>query len=302
MAYRGDYIVSGHFLNVGDYLVSANKVFFAIMQGDGNLCVYKGSSPGDNQGIMWASNSDKGQGNYFLLMQGDGNLCVYKGSSPGDNHGIVWASNSNKGQGNYFLLMQEDGNFCVYKGTGPGNNLGVVWAAGCNVDLNSMNTTDVVYDLDHVTRRNDRILASSTQILENTTSVEQSQNFAVSMTYSESNNWSYSNSTKIGISNTIKAGVPSVAEESVTISVEQTISTTVGGSVTETKSWTHTVPVRVPPHSKVKCVAEISFCDISIPFVSDVIFHFSNGNIKARVPGTYVGNLAYSLQTKWTEI
>jgi hypothetical protein len=29
---------------------------------------------------------------YFLILQDDGNLCIYKGTGPSDNQGIIWSS------------------------------------------------------------------------------------------------------------------------------------------------------------------------------------------------------------------
>jgi hypothetical protein len=35
------------------------------------------------------------QSNYFLILQDDGNMCVYRGSGPNDNQGNIWASGTN---------------------------------------------------------------------------------------------------------------------------------------------------------------------------------------------------------------
>src|SRR5262249_12506057 len=67
--------VTGGTLAAGQYLVSENKQFFLIQQTDGNLCVYKGSSPSDNRGGLWCHNK-VGGGPSFTVMQGDGNLCT----------------------------------------------------------------------------------------------------------------------------------------------------------------------------------------------------------------------------------
>ena len=81
---------AGEFLKTNEYLVSAQKGVFAIVQGDGNFCVYRGTGPGDNKGAITCSNSAGFKGDYFLIMQGDGNLVVYRGTGPGDNKGFVW--------------------------------------------------------------------------------------------------------------------------------------------------------------------------------------------------------------------
>ena len=46
------YLTSGGWLGTNQYLVSMNELFFAIVQGDGNFCVYVGSGPNDNTGTL----------------------------------------------------------------------------------------------------------------------------------------------------------------------------------------------------------------------------------------------------------
>lgn len=41
------------FLSVGEYITDGSM--FMIQQGDGNLCIYKGSGPSDNKGFVWCS-------------------------------------------------------------------------------------------------------------------------------------------------------------------------------------------------------------------------------------------------------
>jgi hypothetical protein len=102
---------------------SASCKFFLTLQGDGNLCLYRGTSPMDNQGVIWCSQtngkqmdpnpewvSSKGKtgvnylisdqtlypnewigsddGSLKLMMQTDGNLVLYTSSSkPGCSSG-----------------------------------------------------------------------------------------------------------------------------------------------------------------------------------------------------------------------
>jgi hypothetical protein len=118
----------GEFLKTYEYLVADNKAFFAVMQGDGNFCVYRGSGPADPKGLAYCTrNTSAGSGLYFATLQGDGNFCIYRGTGPGDNKGFVDCTSSASGAGQYFAIMQGDGNFAVYRGTGPGDNKGLVW-------------------------------------------------------------------------------------------------------------------------------------------------------------------------------
>nr|WP_321396825.1 Vps62-related protein [uncultured Desulfobacter sp.] len=128
MGEKGTLLRCGEYLQTNEYLVSENKLFFAIMQSDGNFCVYRGSGPSDNQGVLWAANKcSETKSDFFAIVQNDGNFCVYKGTGPSDNHGIWWDTHEIADKGDFFGIIQNDGNFCIYKGSGPSDNHGVLW-------------------------------------------------------------------------------------------------------------------------------------------------------------------------------
>ena len=130
-------LTPGQFLQSGEYLVSSNRAYFAIMQTDGNFCVYRGSGPSDNHGVVWAINLENANmalyPGSFAIMQTDGNFCVFRGSDPSHNQGLVWAINLlNANMALYpgsFAVMQDDGNFCVYQDS-PANQGSAVWRSG----------------------------------------------------------------------------------------------------------------------------------------------------------------------------
>ena len=89
--------------------------YFLILQDDGNLCVYLGSSPSDNQGGVWCAmtNGQQQQPNpNFTAAKGKfGQNWISNGTtlSPGD---FVGSTN-----GSIYLLMQSDGNLVLYTST-----------------------------------------------------------------------------------------------------------------------------------------------------------------------------------------
>ncbi|HWZ19428.1 MAG TPA: hypothetical protein VNW73_11570 [Ktedonobacteraceae bacterium] len=100
MANKGSVLTAGQYLSTDDYLVSDNGQYFAIMQGDGNFVLYRGSGPSHNLGYIWAiSHTALPTGPYFAIMQNDGNFVVYKGTGPSNNLGFVWATNTVAGVG-----------------------------------------------------------------------------------------------------------------------------------------------------------------------------------------------------------
>jgi len=117
------------YLATGGYLVSPNKRFFAVQQGDGNFCVYRGSGPDDNKGYLWCHMKHGSNGQYYAVQQGDGNFCTYRGTGPGDNKGGMWC-HMGRGvpkAGQYVFAMQNDGNVCTYPGTYAGGN--AIWCS-----------------------------------------------------------------------------------------------------------------------------------------------------------------------------
>lgn len=55
-------------------------------------------SDGSYSGGGWSNaiyNTQLPESNYFLILQDDGNMCVYRGRGPNDNQGIIWATMTN---------------------------------------------------------------------------------------------------------------------------------------------------------------------------------------------------------------
>jgi hypothetical protein len=109
-------------------------------------------SDGSWSGGGWSNavyNTNNPQSNYFLILQDDGNVCIYRGSGPNDNQGFIWETATNGKQqianpntvatlgkygknwissgstlapgdfigstnGNLQLIMQSDGNLVLY--------------------------------------------------------------------------------------------------------------------------------------------------------------------------------------------
>ena len=86
MANKGSSLATGAYLATNDYLVSANGLYFVIMQGDGNLCIYHGSDPTHQGAFVWNSGVAPGAGVYGATMQNDGNLVVTKGTT------VLWSA------------------------------------------------------------------------------------------------------------------------------------------------------------------------------------------------------------------
>jgi hypothetical protein len=76
-------VVSNDFTNSTKYGIAGNctKISDGTWSGGGySNAVYNTSNPSSN---------------YFLILQDDGNMCIYRGTGPNDNQGFIWCSETN---------------------------------------------------------------------------------------------------------------------------------------------------------------------------------------------------------------
>ena len=111
-------------LAVNQELVPPNGLTHLIMQGDGNLVLYRN----DNSRALWASNT-YGKPVNHALMQGDGNFVCYDAG----NH-AYWASGTDGHPGSY-VVLQDDGNLVVYS-----SNNTPLWASNTVQNWDPMTT------------------------------------------------------------------------------------------------------------------------------------------------------------------
>jgi LasA protease len=90
-------------------LISPNRAYRLVMQGDGNLVEYQAGT------ALWASNTG-GDNGAVVEMQSDGNLVIYL------NGAAKWASNTGGFQGAQ-LVLQDDSNLVMY-----GKQSAILWS------------------------------------------------------------------------------------------------------------------------------------------------------------------------------
>ncbi|MBN2494587.1 MAG: N-acetylmuramoyl-L-alanine amidase, partial [Deltaproteobacteria bacterium] len=107
-------MVSGDRLTRGMSVESCDGRFELVLQGDGNLVLYRGET------ALWATGTC-GQEGQILKMQPDGNLVLYtRSGTPIWNAGTV-------GHPGAWLAVQTDGNLVIYPGPSMSN---AVWSSG----------------------------------------------------------------------------------------------------------------------------------------------------------------------------
>jgi len=71
------------YLMVNDYLVAADRMSHAVLQPDGNLCVFRGDRPQRARSApLWCSGSARSKGDYYAIFGADANLCINRGKAP----------------------------------------------------------------------------------------------------------------------------------------------------------------------------------------------------------------------------
>ena len=298
MANQRSCLATNKFLSVDDCLISNNGLFFAIMQSDGNFCVYRGSGPSDNQGRLWnALKESQPGGQFFAIMQDDGNFCIYRGSGPSDNQGLLWnALNESQPGGQFFAIIQDDGNFCVYKGTGPADNRGNIWSTMAIDPVVDVEISSIEYDVAGAKTLHSAPSELYRQVVTNQTTQPQSSSISGSSSVSETSGWSDSLAVKIGVKTSFKTSIPFVAEGKVTVSVDVTNTYTWNGSKTTTKTWGFNTPVTVDPHRTIVGLISSTLSTIAVPYTLKGTFILKSGiRIPGSVKGLYTGSNSHDL-------
>lgn len=116
------------YLKVNDYLVAPDRKSFAILQPDGNLCVFGGDEPQRKRAQLWCSGSARNHGDYYAILGSDANLCIFRGSAPpahGRSGSSVWCWGDKEQVGGRFFLRVEGAALIAYEFLAfPGNAAG----------------------------------------------------------------------------------------------------------------------------------------------------------------------------------
>ena len=105
-------LAAGQVLTAPVSLPSPSGEYVAIMQSDGNFVIRE--THGNL--LLWNSGTALGRGNFFAAMQTDGLVVLYKGT-PEQGGSAYWVSGTfNPFPLPFFLTMQDDGNLVIYRG------------------------------------------------------------------------------------------------------------------------------------------------------------------------------------------
>jgi hypothetical protein len=299
----GDILKTNEILLIGDYIQSANRAFFCILQPDGKLAVYRGADPA-HKGDLLSNIGQKKQadGEYFAIMQADGNFVVYRGPDPDHNQGALWSIGKAYDNGEYFALLQNDGRFSVYRGIGPNACGDLVWATEIADPVVDFEITNIGYHVAAAKTLETQSVSIYGQVLENTTTVSQSSTLTGSESVAETSAWSDKLGIKVGVKTSFKAGIPFIVEGKIEVSAEINYEYTWSGSTTRSRIWSFSTPAICPPKSMVLAKIMVTNSKIEIPYTLDGKFVLRSGvKVPGSTEGTYTGTSTYNLQLVYME-
>lgn len=106
----GNYM--GGFSSNAIYSMDGAGTYYVILQDDGNMCIYKGKGPSDNQGIIWSSGTNGQQqktNSLYIAAKGKyGQNWMATGST------LAIGEFIGSTDGSIYLIMQSDGNLVLY--------------------------------------------------------------------------------------------------------------------------------------------------------------------------------------------
>ena len=111
----------GEVLQMRDYLVPPDHKSHAVLQADGNLCVYFGDKPAKDPGqsqSLWCSGSARNTSSYYAQLRPDANLCIYRGVVPpadGREGSSIWCWGYKTHVGGRYVLRVEGAALCAYE-------------------------------------------------------------------------------------------------------------------------------------------------------------------------------------------
>lgn len=304
MTKKGNILKSSEYLQTNDYLLSAEGLYYAYMQNDGNLVIYRGNGPDDRHDVIWNSGkSDPNQGpDFYALMQEDGNLVIYKGTDP--NHRkedkAFWASgNFSDSEDKFFVILQDDGNLIIYRGTGPSDREGDVFWSSDKYDpvVNVEAITDIKFDVDKATKQLQQGVDVYCQEIDNPTNESVSQTLKFSRIVASESSWSNSLGESVTVTASWSGGVPDINEGKIEVSMNVTDTFEMSGSTQITNELDFEIPVVVPPQTNIVCDVTTTKYIINVPYTLKGVLVFKSG---ARMSGHFTGTYMGANETDFT--
>jgi hypothetical protein len=308
MAHNEHVLRSGESISTGQWLRSKNGLFQAVMQEDGNFCIYRGDSYYGVQSGLWSTKTSDGatyfteNGFHNINMQPDGNLVIRN-----QGGAAVWALSTNHPQIKFIrdslAILYDDGNFAVAP---QGEWKLRVFQSGVTDKIEEdVELHKVSYDLENAIDGTPGVVKTVLiQELNNPTDLTQVTTVSVTYTETKSSTWNETTTLTVGASVTVETGIPYVAEGKVEVSTEASQSFEFGETTETSKELTFLVPVAVPPQRCYLARSTYRQFKLQVPFkiAGEAKFEGCENKLPVHIEGVYEGIGCEKLRTEYLDI
>jgi hypothetical protein len=286
-------------LGAGDCIAAANGMFFARLDADGQLRVYRGQCSGQQHGVLWASGSGAESGRFFAQLQADGNFCVCRGDGPAGNQGRAWSTGATAGGGQFHAVLNNDGSLCVCAGSDPAIDPLPLWSSGATDAVTSIDAIEFIdYDLGAGLVMASRPSDLYRETVSNHHSQVQARLICGSVTVSHTTGWSdeLARGTAAAAAAGFKGPVPVVSGGRLVLSADAGRGYRRNAAATTDLTWGFSAPALVPPNASMMCVVTALRSAIIVPYVLYGSFTLASGcQLRGRIEGTYSGTNCHDL-------
>jgi len=288
-------------LRAGDFLVSANGLFFATLHDDGTFRVHRGIDADEEQGLLWSSRKAGSANSYFALVQSDGNFCIYQGSDLAHNCGWHWGTQMTAQGQQFYAAVQDDGNFSIRAGTGPDDSRGVVWATSVTDHVLSIEEVlHIEYDFSHACVLRTSPASQYSEVVTNHGGQPSAHTLAGTIAITETSSWTNTPAATLGPDVEYRHGVPGVSGEDFILS-DEAVDYAANCAVTRLTDWAFDTPYNVPPHASMRAAIALTYSTVSVPYVLVGQLRFESGaRVVGAIRGNYLGTNAHSLTASFT--
>ncbi len=289
-------------LNVGDIIVAGNGMFFAALDGDGQLRVYRGAGPAQEQGVLWASGRAGDGGRFFALVQSDGNFCIYRGDGLATNEGWQWGTQMTAEGGRFHAVLNNDGSLCVCKGSDPAIAPDQLWSSGVTDPVARIDLVErIEYDLRTALVPASRPADLYRETVSNPNGQVQTSMLSGSVIVSDTIAWSDELQAGALAPAGFKGAVPVVSSGKVRLSSETGHGYIRNGAATTGKTWGFNAPAAVPPNSSMMCLVSAIRSTIIVSYKLYGVFTLASGHrVSGSIDGTFSGSNCHDLSVTLT--
>ncbi len=295
MVYQG-MLPMNRCLTPGDYIVSLNGMFTARLDAGGRLRVERGQA-GASPAALWASDARAAGGPCFALVQSDGNFCIYQGSDLAHNQGWHWGTQMTAGGGQFHAQLRNDGEFCICAGAGLHDAGEVVWRSGATDPVIRI---DAIHAIDYHLADAETGLSQPASLyretVQNAGDQKQTSNISGSVSVGDSASWSDRLAINVGVSASFSGPVPVMSGRKVTMSADSGHHFLRNGGTTAARNWGFNAPAAVPPNSAMTCVVAAVRSTVIVPYTLSGSFTLASGTrVDGTVAGTFTGTNCHDL-------